>query len=313
MKLQALETLSVIIKMGTMAAAADALSLTPSAVSMQVKQLEAYLGQPLFDRSGLRVKPLALALELAQTAQPILQRVDELHRRTSEAVEGTIRLGIINSMQPTLLPPVVVNLRSQYPKLQMRSVRGKSVELTDAVKAGHLDVAVVGQPELGGSARLDWIDLLRLEFFLIVPPFESETGVTRLIRSYDLIQYDSKNAVSGRVAARYLAKRLPDKKVAMEFDEIRAVFSMVSAGLGVAVVQLSEPRTILSYPVKVIRLEDSPMMQYSIVTRKGESDIRTIRALISVVKTVVQTSIVSPERLFSIKEQAPISRVRNEK
>ena len=49
---------------GTLAAAAAEANLTPSAVSMQMKQLEAWLGQPLFDRSGLQVRPTRLAHEV---------------------------------------------------------------------------------------------------------------------------------------------------------------------------------------------------------------------------------------------------------
>ena len=61
MKLDAFLTLDAVLRGGTLAAAAAEMDLTPSAVSMKMKQLEVYMGQPLFDRSGAQVRPTRLA------------------------------------------------------------------------------------------------------------------------------------------------------------------------------------------------------------------------------------------------------------
>ncbi len=58
MKIDTFATLDAVLRGGTFAAAAAARNVTPSAVSMQMKQLEAYMGQPLFDRSGLQVRSI---------------------------------------------------------------------------------------------------------------------------------------------------------------------------------------------------------------------------------------------------------------
>lgn len=161
MKIAAFLTLDAVLRGGSFAAAAGEMNLTPSAVSMQMKQLEQYLGQTLFDRSGLQVRPTPAAREVAAAMQEGLQRLAVMRRQVSVAVEGTVRLGIIESMQPVLLPGTMKILRERYPRLDLRPLRGRSAGLTEAVKAGSLDAAVVAQPEKGGGAGLRWHPLER--------------------------------------------------------------------------------------------------------------------------------------------------------
>jgi len=287
MKIEAFTTLVAILKSKTMAAAAEKLNLTPSAVSMQVKQLESYLGQPLFDRSALRVKPLPVAQELVDVIQPALARLEELRRRSRPTIEGHLKLGIINSMQPTLLPPTLLQLRAHYPGLQIALTRGKSLALIASVKAGQLDAAVVAQPENAGSARLTWHPLLEDQLFLIAPPDEEETSATRLFAQYEWICYDT-NTVAGRLAARYVGTHFKARRSTIEFDERRAIVSMVSVGLGISVMQLAEPSIFASYPVRVLPLANSPVVSYSVVCRKGDGDSRANQALLSVLRNAAE-------------------------
>ena len=67
MKLSFFATLDAVLRTGSLAGAAREMHVTPSAVSMQMKQLEAHFGQPLFDRAGLSVRPRPIALEIAGT------------------------------------------------------------------------------------------------------------------------------------------------------------------------------------------------------------------------------------------------------
>ncbi|MNM99884.1 HTH-type transcriptional regulator GltC [compost metagenome] len=129
MKLETFATLAAVIEEGSFAAAAATMHLTPSAVSMQMKQLEQYVGQPLFDRSGLQVRPTAVAHEVAAAMEGGLRYLHALRRRVSVAVEGSVRLGVIESIQPVLLPGTLRHLRDHYPKLRVRPVRGRSAGL----------------------------------------------------------------------------------------------------------------------------------------------------------------------------------------
>src|SRR6478735_8274202 len=279
MKIEMFQTLEAVLRGGSLAAAASEMNLTASAVSMQMKQIEAYLGQPLFDRSGHAIRPTALAHEVAAGMREGLQHLQSLRRRTVVEVEGVVRLGIIESMLPSLLPGTLTELRARFPRLELRPTRGRSIGLTDAVKSGELDAAVVAEPEKGGTARMNWRPLLRSEMRLIVPPDAAETSVPALFKQYEWIRYD-RQTTSGMLAARYVTRQLRTKHGALELDSIPAIIAMVSAGLGIALVHLVDAGFCQSYPVRFVRLgRGAPAIQLSLATRKADADSRPLRAL----------------------------------
>lgn len=279
MKIDAFSTLDAVLRGGTLAAAAAEMNLTPSAVSMKMKQLEAYLGKPLFDRSGLQVKPMKLAYEVWATMGEALQQLESLRSRQTLAIEGTVRLGIIESMQPVVLPVTMRLLRERHPALDLRPIRGRSATLTAAVKAGEIDAALVAQPEGGGSARLRWLPMLRRELVLIAPPAATESTVAALFRQYEWIRYD-RGTVTGSLAARFVNAQIREKHGHLEFDSAPAIVAMVSAGLGISIVQVSDPGVLQTYPVRVVRLgRQAPVVQFSLVTRKADDDSRLLPAV----------------------------------
>ena len=138
MHLYVFDTLESVLRNGSLAGAAAEMNLTPSAVSMQMKQLEAHFGQPLFDRSRRRVQATALAREIVELMRSPLNRLTELRHQPTLAVAGPISLGVIETMQMGLLPSAVAHLRKRHPALQVRPVRGRSVELLESVKAAWM-------------------------------------------------------------------------------------------------------------------------------------------------------------------------------
>ncbi len=279
MKIDAFATLDAVLRSGSFAAAANEMHLTASAVSMQMKQLELFLGQPLFDRSGHQVRPTGLAHDVAAAMRDGLQRLQGLRRHAPRAVEGAVKLGIIESMLPVLLPGTLAELKARYPQLELRPVRGRSIGLTDAVKAGDLDAAVVAEPEQGGSARLGWYPLFRREMRLIAPPTAVETSVPALFKQHDWIRYD-RQTISGAMAARFVATHVKSKRGTLELDSVPAIVALVSAGLGVAVVHLVDVGICQTHPVRFVRLgRGAPAVQMSLVTRKADADSRLLLAV----------------------------------
>lgn len=279
MKIEMFQTLEAVLRGGSLAAAATEMHLTASAVSMQMKQIEAYLGQPLFDRSGHAIRPTPLAHEVAAAMREGLEHLQTLRRRTAVAVEGVVRLGIIESMLPSLLPGTITELRMRFPRLELRPMRGRSIGLTDAVKSGELDAAVVAEPEGGGSARMHWRPLLRSEMRLIVPPDATETSVAALFKQYDWIRYD-RQTTSGLLAARFVTRQVRVRRGALELDSIPAIIAMVSAGLGIALVHLVDAGFCQSYPVRFVRPgRGAPAIQLSLATRKADADSRALQAV----------------------------------
>jgi DNA-binding transcriptional LysR family regulator len=279
MKLSFFETLDSVLRTGSLAGAARERHVTPSAVSMQMKQMEAYFGQPLFDRAGLTVRPTPLAREIADVMGDAMRRIETLRQRTNSQVEGVMRLGVMESMQSTLLPGAVAYLRSRHPAVRVRPVRGRSVELVDAVKAGKLDAAVVMHPSSGGSQRLAWHPLLRRELVLLAPPQEAEGRPATLFKDHEWIRFDPDTSI-GRMAARWVRKHAPGARAAMELQSVQTVVAMVSAGLGVSIVMQPDDSMTMAHPVRVLRLgRGAPTVQVSLVSRPSDAESRKLEVL----------------------------------
>jgi len=293
MKLEAFTTLEAVLAEGSFAAAATVVNLTPSAVSMQMKHLEQYLGQPLFNRSGLQVRPTEAAHRVMAAMRDGLHLVDVMRKRHTTTIEGTLRLGLIESIQPVLLPGTLRRLREWHPQLVVRPRRGRSSGLIDDVKAGLLDAAVVAQPETGRVAGLAWTPLATRELLLIAPPWEQGATAEELLARYDWIRYD-RQTTTGAMAARYVRRVMPEKRSALELDSVTAIVAMVSAGLGVSVVQIMDPGVCELYPVSILHL--GATLQISVVTRKDDVDHRGLLALREAMTEVVTARVAGAPR-----------------
>jgi DNA-binding transcriptional LysR family regulator len=279
MKFSFYETLEAVLRTGSLSRAADEMNLTPSAVSMQMKQVEVFFGQPLFDRSGLQVKPMPFAHEVASVMHLPMQQIEQLRRRKSIQIEGTIRLGVIESMQASLLPGVIQHLLKKHPALQLKPARGRAVELIAAVKANELDAAIVVQPVKGGSQRLHWQHLFTNELVVIAPPNTKATKIQQLFGDYPWIRFDAGTS-TGKLAAQWIAQNMPQAQRSMDLPSVHAVLSMVNAGLGVSMVPSIDPRMMIAYPVKVFPIgRGAPVLNVVLLTRKNDPNARTIDAL----------------------------------
>jgi DNA-binding transcriptional LysR family regulator len=292
MHLYVFDTLEAVLRTGSLAGAAEEVSITPSAVSMQMKQLEAHFGQPLFDRSGRGVQATALAREIVEVMRPTLGRLSALRHRPALAVAGPVSLGVIETLQMGLLPSTFRYLRARHPALSVRPVRGRSVELVDAVKAGRLDAAVVVQPPSGGSQRLNWVPLIRNELVLVAPPDASGGGLAALFRSHDWIRMNPET-YTGRLAARHVARHVRGARAAVDLQSVHLIVAMVNAGLGVSVVVRPDQRLTEAYPVRILSLgRDAPAVQIALVSRK--SDAQDVK--LAAVQQAIRAALKSPLR-----------------
>ncbi|MEI7976195.1 MAG: LysR family transcriptional regulator [Betaproteobacteria bacterium] len=286
MKFSFFETLEAVLRTGSLSRAADEMNLTPSAVSMQMKQVEIFFGQPLFDRSGLQVKPMPFAHEVASVMHLPMQQIEQLRRRNSIQIEGAIRLGVIESLQSSLLPSVIQHLLKKHPALQLKPARGRAVELIAAVKANELDAAIVVQPVKGGSQRLRWQHLFKNEMVVIAPPTAKAANIHQLFCDYPWIRFDASTS-TGKLAAKWIGQNMPQAQRSMDLPSVHAVLSMVNAGLGVSMVPSIDARMMIAYPVRVYPIgRGAPALNVVLLTRKNEPNSRTTDALFESIQAV---------------------------
>ncbi|GAA4784773.1 LysR family transcriptional regulator [Actinomycetospora chlora] len=171
--LDRLRALDALARQGSIAGAAAALHLTPSAVSQQLAKLEREAGAPLTEPAGRGLRLTAAGRMLAEHATEILARVAaarlDLDRLRDEVV-GELRIGAIPTSVHALAPAALARLRADHPDLRVALADGEAEETLPAVLAGDLDLAIVENwdgapaPIPAGTSRArlcdDVIDLL---------------------------------------------------------------------------------------------------------------------------------------------------------
>jgi DNA-binding transcriptional LysR family regulator len=278
-KLAFLNTLEAVLRRGSFAAAAHDVRLTASAVSLQIKELEKYFGQPLFDRSARIARPTPFASELAASVRGALATIEALRDRRSPVVAGRVALGTIRSVQTATLPAALLELRTRFPWLDIRLAQGDTPVLLRDIKAGELDAAVVVRPEMGGSSRLCWRNLARELFVLLAPPDVKGDSVVELLHKHEWIRLDT-SMTGGRIAASFVHRVAPRARARLDLVSIEAIAAMVSSGLGVSVVPSLRGPLREAYRVREIGLgRRAPVRQIAFVCRAADLDNRRVSAI----------------------------------
>ncbi|MGF0315671.1 LysR family transcriptional regulator [Nocardia fluminea] len=136
---------------GTIAAVAEALSYTPSAVSQQLTALEREAGVPLLERSGRRVvlTPAAqLLVGHTETILAALEHADAELSCTRDELAGTLRIGTFPTAARTLLSPALVTLSTDHPRLELTVSEIDPADIPNALRAGTLDIALTHDYDL---------------------------------------------------------------------------------------------------------------------------------------------------------------------
>ena len=279
MNLANLATLAAIVDGGSFAAAAEAVGRTPSAVSLQVKQLERWFGRPLFDRSARTVRATSFGRDAAMVAREVVARLDALRTKPAFDAAGRVRLGAIATAQADFLPEALKRLRDKHPALDVELMLADSDELIAAVKSGRLDAAVVVRPASGGSRRLAWRNLRSQPYVLLAPASQAGRTPQEIVQRNEVIRYDPA-LTGGRAAARYLRDVFPRAKVAMDVRSIDAIVAMVSAGLGVSIVPQPRQALLDAHRVRAVALgRRRPARQIAFVARSADAEDRNVAAV----------------------------------
>ncbi|MCA9711903.1 MAG: LysR family transcriptional regulator [Myxococcales bacterium] len=146
MELDLLKTLVLVGDAGSHAEAARQRGVTPSAISQQLKVLEAQLGVPLFERVGRRSVPTIAAQELiAQLREPFerIERVVTAARSDFERVSGRLTLGSPRPFGSVYLRPRLIALLRKHPDLELVVEFGVPSQLEQDLVEGRLDLAIL--------------------------------------------------------------------------------------------------------------------------------------------------------------------------
>jgi LysR family hydrogen peroxide-inducible transcriptional activator len=153
--LRQLECLVAAAEHKSFSAAARACFITQPSLSAQIQQLEARLGVELFERRGRRVLLTSVGRELVAAARRVVadaRAFVDVAESCKEPLGGILRLGVIPTVAPYLLPAALARLHARYPKLGVQVVESPTARLVAELDAGELDVVLVAlEAELGNA------------------------------------------------------------------------------------------------------------------------------------------------------------------
>lgn len=236
MRLRHLRTLVAVADGGSFQAAAEHLSLTQSAISMQMKALEERLGITLFDRSMRPPLLTGAGRTLVERSREIVVACDELTVGVAHTGKlfGLLNIGVVPGASLSLLPDALARLRTDYPSVQVRVQSGLSSGLMQRVAQGALDAAIVTEP-----ARLehdlDCHTVSDESLLVIGPPGDASSDDVSLLAAHPYIAFN-RQAEFGRLIDASLRDRGLEAHRTMELDSLDAIVMMVARGLGVAIV-----------------------------------------------------------------------------
>lgn len=150
---EVLRTFVAIAERGSFTRAARQVSRTPSALSMQIKQLEETLGHKLFVREARQVRLTPEGEVLLGYARRLLKLNEEaVTRFLAPPVEGTVRFGTPDDQGSRILPEVLAQFARTHPAVQVDVVVGGSVEMQRQLEAGELDLILMTAGTPGQTA-----------------------------------------------------------------------------------------------------------------------------------------------------------------
>ncbi len=277
MNLRQLRSLIAIAERGSFTAAAEAMGLSHSAVSLQMKALEEELGVSLIDRSHRPPRLTARGLAMLEHARRMLAIVEEVRGLGAEAaLTGSLAVGVVPTEMVHLLPPALKRLRSRHPRLAIRVRTGLSSELAEAVRRGELDATVVTVPE-PAPADLRILEITREPLVVIAPEEVGGREPEALIRENPFIWF-SRRTWAGQQIERLLASRGLAPRATMEVDSLEAIESLVAHGLGVSVVP-ERPGGPVVAPFRRVPLGQGAERRLGLLTRDENPKARLAEVL----------------------------------
>ena len=240
-----LRMLREVASRGTLAAAAEALFMTPSAVSQQMAVLERETDAQLLERYGRGVRLTDAGTQLVANTERILAEIERAEAdlaSASRGVVGRVRVSAFPTAARALLVPALPGLQEQYPNLRVSMVDLEPEESIPALKNGDLDVVVAY--EWGLLPRLTDAGIEREQLFT-EPVFLALPATHPLAGSGPVKLADLKNEewIVGRDSTSMLelvvaATRRQGYEPLTDFHsmDFQVILSAVGAGLGVALV-----------------------------------------------------------------------------
>jgi LysR family hydrogen peroxide-inducible transcriptional activator len=218
--------------------AAAACSISQPALSMQIKELEDALGAQLIERGARQVRLTRLGEEAALRVRAILRSVEELGdfaRASRDRFGGRLRMGMIPTIAPYLLPAVIGDLARTHPELDIHVREALTSKLLEELSEGRLDAAIVALPV--SEPSLTEVPLFAEDFLLVRPAEDEGAPVpgSEALCEMRLLLLEEGHCFREQALSFCNMQSSPPREV-LDASSLSTLVQMVSAGMGVTLI-----------------------------------------------------------------------------
>ena len=224
--------------------AATTLGVSQSTLSQALAALEAGLGAPLVERSTRRVFLTPEGAQLLPRAQAVIDAVDTFTAAAagvSDPLRASIRLGLIPTVAPYVLPTVLAGLTEQLPDLTLQVIEDQTERLLTALRAGALDAALIALP--ADAPGVTALPIYEEDFVLALPPGHPLSGKTRVpvtaLADLPLLLLDEGHCLRNQALAVCQKAGVQAEPADTRAASLATAVQCVSGGLGVTLIPQS--------------------------------------------------------------------------
>ncbi len=290
--LRQLRYLSALAKHRHFGRAAEDCAVTQPALSMQVRELEREIGAELVERRPNEIVLTDIGVDVARRAEHILASTRDLvdFVRHRDVLSGALKLGIIPTLAPYILPRVLPLLQKQYPQLRLEVRETQTKLLLEELVSGELDAVMLALPPEGAD-----VETLALftDAFLLAVPADDPLPARRRVNIADvdqrrLILLEEGHCLRDQALA-FCATKRRDQPAGLGATSLTTVMQMVANGYGVTLVpEVSIDAELRDARVKLLRFaEPEPGRTIGLAWRRTSPRAKDFEALGEVVKQAV--------------------------
>lgn len=271
--LKQLRYFEALTRHGHFGRAAEASAISQPALSVQIKELEAAVGIPLFERSARQIRLTPFGETFAHRVRGILRAVDDLSdlsRAAQKGMTGRLRLGIIPTIAPYLLPGIIRDLGAAYRGLEIDVRETLTQKLIEELADGRLDAAIVALPV--SEPTLSEVTLFDEKLMLVRPRAAEGTPVpsAEALRNMRLLLLEEGHCFRDQ-ALSFCSLRPSGPRAGLDGSALSTLVQMVGAGMGVTLIpEMAVAVETRSADVSVAPLGDpQPQRRVGMVWRKS--------------------------------------------
>jgi LysR family hydrogen peroxide-inducible transcriptional activator len=240
MEMQQLRYVVAVARTGNFSRAAEQCHVSQPSLSQQIQKLEDELGERLFERMKRAVKLTPTGEVFLRRAARILDEADAAKREAAEAkslLRGTVTLGVLPTIAPYLLPPVVGAFTAKYPGVEIVVQEDTTAQLVKLLLACEIDFALASRPLY--DDRLMVRDLFTEELLLALPPGHALTRQRRVgfadLEGERLIIMKEGHCLGDQVQ-HFCGRHDWQPQISFRSAQLETIQALVRAGLGISLV-----------------------------------------------------------------------------